>query len=1050
MNFDKDFIRFTSILFILLTASIDAKDTKLGPADNELTMWQREQETESDFDCVNDYSSGPEILPCDNFSTELQYFLPVVGGFRFNAGDSLGVWFRPSYYCFLKKIQILVHESSGLLDRELLVSVFDIPDTLFPENETQELTPGNGTYDFSRINRLVPSPQGTLLGQYPLTVTKTGFDLENGWSEINLSDFNGPIEMGTRDFFISFRFPEGNDDSADVYYGPSNVMEWWDWHGFKYYPDGGTFSPGVGNWVSRYNFSLRAIVEYMDIVPRNIEISEVETIHLSTDTVPYPIYIVLPDSVCTNENLSIESVSLIVFNGSGVYPYDYSVIDSQNVVGTEENCTFTAYLPRLSPGTTVQYIAEVKWCNNVYGQSGISRSHRYFVTYIDYLPEASILMVLDGSDKYSSLLQTVLIEQGYLYEKWDVVSLGLPSLDVLNHYSTVFWLSPKNSVCRLAGAADLSLIKPYLDGGGNLLLISPQYLGLVENDFSGQWSIPTHSFVKNYLKVAEYCSYGNWGESLGSDSLYTGIGGNIITDFIADDTLHLDPAYYSPGEFNPGDEVMPSSEAAMLFKTFNAQRQQWEGAGILVEDNYRVIFIPWDLPFIAESGILDSLIGRFLLFFFGHYLPVPDVLMGPRYGVARGSGPYEIIVVANDLDGTVQRVELGISDNGRDFIYSDMIRSNGNIYTGECPSLSAGEQCFYRIRAQDDTGLNGYSQMYQYKAVDFQPQNRLLYCGDNAYLSSVGDIDTVITRQLDKLQVGYDIWDVDRWGLPSWVSVLDHYSAVIWNRFANTNSTFPQNSIDNPLTLFIQKGGNLLISLERIGEYPGAVFDTGNVYYDLFGIAASKSYNYRYLKVQYTNNPLSENFDREFDLSDLPWSYYTWLIEPTDAVRSRRINIFDAWINNFDNWASKQPDHNYSVGWIDSGNSTKVLLPFPMVAMDEKNLSVLLENVLDQFNIESSTASSPFDLPLRFTLNPNYPNPFNVATQIRYELPEKTDVKMSIFNINGQEVARLISESQNAGYYHVQWDASCCSSGIYLIYLSNGNSTEIQKCVLLK
>ncbi len=92
-------------------------------------------------------------------------------------------------------------------------------------------------------------------------------------------------------------------------------------------------------------------------------------------------------------------------------------------------------------------------------------------------------------------------------------------------------------------------------------------------------------------------------------------------------------------------------------------------------------------------------------------------------------------------------------------------------------------------------------------------------------------------------------------------------------------------------------------------------------------------------------------------------------------------------------------------------------------------------------------ASSPI---ASFTLHPAYPNPFNVATTIRFSLPKGGVVKLKVYNVLGQEVETLVDEHLKAGEHQVQWTADKVSSGTYLIRLSFENYSESQKVVLLK
>lgn len=102
-------------------------------------------------------------------------------------------------------------------------------------------------------------------------------------------------------------------------------------------------------------------------------------------------------------------------------------------------------------------------------------------------------------------------------------------------------------------------------------------------------------------------------------------------------------------------------------------------------------------------------------------------------------------------------------------------------------------------------------------------------------------------------------------------------------------------------------------------------------------------------------------------------------------------------------------------------------------------------------------------LPQSFVLEQNYPNPFNPTTQIRYGLPSESIVRLSVYNLVGQEVARLVDGREPAGYHTVVWNGtsssgSPVSSGMYMYRLdavpSDGvvgaPSAQIRKMLFIK
>jgi len=80
----------------------------------------------------------------------------------------------------------------------------------------------------------------------------------------------------------------------------------------------------------------------------------------------------------------------------------------------------------------------------------------------------------------------------------------------------------------------------------------------------------------------------------------------------------------------------------------------------------------------------------------------------------------------------------------------------------------------------------------------------------------------------------------------------------------------------------------------------------------------------------------------------------------------------------------------------------------------------------------------------------NFPNPFNPVTTIRYSLPTDGDVRLTVFDMLGKEVAVLANGFQTAGEHQVRWDATNFPSGTYFSCLKSGGSVQIQRMTLLK
>ena len=99
------------------------------------------------------------------------------------------------------------------------------------------------------------------------------------------------------------------------------------------------------------------------------------------------------------------------------------------------------------------------------------------------------------------------------------------------------------------------------------------------------------------------------------------------------------------------------------------------------------------------------------------------------------------------------------------------------------------------------------------------------------------------------------------------------------------------------------------------------------------------------------------------------------------------------------------------------------------------------------------TTSSELDESMvkKFALEQNYPNPFNPTTNISFSLADASPVKLTIYNLLGQEVARLISgKVMNAGTHTVAFNASSLSSGVYLYRLEAGSFVSNKRMTLIK
>ena len=97
---------------------------------------------------------------------------------------------------------------------------------------------------------------------------------------------------------------------------------------------------------------------------------------------------------------------------------------------------------------------------------------------------------------------------------------------------------------------------------------------------------------------------------------------------------------------------------------------------------------------------------------------------------------------------------------------------------------------------------------------------------------------------------------------------------------------------------------------------------------------------------------------------------------------------------------------------------------------------------------------SSTNIPEQFILYPNYPNPFNPVTTIRYDLPDDAHVTLTIHDLMGREIVTLVDGPRTAGSRSTQWNARdeqgrAVSAGLYLYTIRAGQYSQTNKMVLL-
>ncbi len=102
------------------------------------------------------------------------------------------------------------------------------------------------------------------------------------------------------------------------------------------------------------------------------------------------------------------------------------------------------------------------------------------------------------------------------------------------------------------------------------------------------------------------------------------------------------------------------------------------------------------------------------------------------------------------------------------------------------------------------------------------------------------------------------------------------------------------------------------------------------------------------------------------------------------------------------------------------------------------------------FTTVQTTDVKDDELPVAFALEQNYPNPFNPSTTLEFSMPQGAEARLVVYNVRGEEVARLVNGYMPAGLHRVVWNAADHPSGVYLYRFQAGDFVSTKKLTLAK
>ncbi len=199
-------------------------------------------------------------------------------------------------------------------------------------------------------------------------------------------------------------------------------------------------------------------------------------------------------------------------------------------------------------------------------------------------------------------------------------------------------------------------------------------------------------------------------------------------------------------------------------------------------------------------------------------------------------------------------------------------------------------------------------------------------------------------------------------------------------------------------------------------------------------------------------------------VKDTIWTFYDstmTLIKPFIAYNGIAVDKYNnKWITtrtgllkyNNDSWKlyskinSPLPVENFGSAYIDRNNN----LVTTLWNYDYPNYYSYGLWFFNENGVTITDVKEQKKLPVNYSLQQNFPNPFNPTTTISYQIPGTNKVTLKVFDVLGREIANLVDGYKEAGSYDVKFDAGKLPSGVYFYRLEVGRFVQTKKMILAK
>ena len=734
----------------------------------------------------------------------------------------------------------------------------------------------------------------------------------------------------------------------------------------------------------------------------------------------------------------------VAANGNGIYQFDI------------------AYT--LMEGDSVEY-----WVDLVDNDALESQSATMYFNIVKPWNEASdILLVVDNIDPdQESILYDAMDNSGFVYEVWDVPSNKGIDESVINHGWTNIIVSGWGvSSVPVTNQHDPGY-RAFVDAGNNFVVMDQDLLcghdcGVAE------WTFTEGDFM-----------YDVFGISAGSNDPVndagTALHGDTLTVYGAGETSFDTPFVdgYDLNHTIPDllgwTDLVEANDATEIFYDAddNVVGTSKEG------DNSVAVYLAFMPEAAVDWYIVDgdtmgwdiSSVDQFMSALIGYLGAVSPPLVdlsgsSTHFGVASGITTANVEGTAVDGDGTLTSVSVVYDIDGTD--YTEAMTDDGEGNYSATLTLTAWTDtslCNYQLSATDNDGLTSTTGIGQFWGTTLDPAADILLISDHYvpyWVYGPGAADSIVNSNLTALDLGYDTWSVYDNYHPDPGSVLSNYDAVIYHAVYDWIAN-PEETDVHPLGEFVADGGYLLFSSEEaLGTYTDwedISFSEGHFVYDVLGVSwVMNDIGYDSVNVK-DDLAVTAEMDTSEILLNTAIDYYGSMADIVDPLYWGTDDQLPSPFQSHDSMLPSWTGGEYDVS-TEHGNV--VFMAFNLSMMPDDDQQAVMGNFLAWSGATGSVSNEDeLNLPTEFALYENYPNPFNPVTTIRFDVPEISDVNITVFNVLGKEVNSLDLNTMSPGTHHIKWRGidnagKPVSSGLYFYTIKAGDFFATKKMMLLK